>query len=339
MIKVGIIGANGYTGLELMKLICAHPKAELTMAVSRSNVGAKITDMYRNLNPALKGMEFCDLDINAIEKNCDVVFAALPHGASGEICGKLFDKGLKVIDLSADFRYNDIGLYESTYKVAHPRKDLIGKSAYGLCELNREKIKSSSLIGNPGCYTTTAILALTPLLKEGLISPKGIIIDAKSGTTGAGKKSDSDYNYCEVDENFKAYGVTTHRHTSEIEEKLSVNLSFAPHLLPVKRGILETIYTDASCSAADVTAAYEKFYGGEKFVSFYDEGILPELKWVVGSNSAAIGFKLDKRLNRLIIVACLDNLLKGASGQAVQNMNIICGLNEETGLTANGLYL
>lgn len=346
MIKVAIVGANGYTGLELMKLLANHPKAELVTAVSRSNAGTKISDMYPPLERYYGDKNFSELDIDAIAKSCDVAFTALPHASSAEIGGKLFDKGVKVIDLSADFRYNNLETYESTYKVKHPCPNLNTKAVYGLTEINRALIKKSGIIGNPGCYTTTSILPLYPLLKQKLISESGIIIDAKSGVTGAGRKSDVDYNICETVDNFKAYAVSTHRHTSEIEEKLTFGdkplvVQFTPHLLPVKRGILATIYAspNSGVKQADIASAYKTFYTGEQFVKVNAAGVMPELKWVVGSNVCQIGFKLDERTNRLIIVSVLDNLLKGASGAAVQNMNVMFGLSEGMGLPLVASYL
>lgn len=346
MIKVAIVGANGYTGFELMKILANHGEAKVKIAVSRSNAGTPIADLYAPLRNVYGDMKFEEFDADCIANECDVAFTALPHAASAEIGGKLFDKGVKIIDLSADFRYNSIDLFESTYKVTHPRPDLNEKAVYGLTEINRDKIKNSNIIGNPGCYTTTSILPLYPLLKEKLIKSEGIIIDAKSGITGAGRKSDVDYSFCEADGNFKAYGVTTHRHTTEIEEQLSFGserlaLSFTPHLLPVKRGILSTIYANLSSdiSAEQISSVYNKYYGNEQFVQVCSSGKLPELKWVTGSNVCSIGFVVDKRLNRVIIVSVLDNLIKGASGQAVQNMNVMFGLKEETGLSKVSMYL
>lgn len=246
MIKVGIVGANGYTGFELMRILAAHPAAEVVTAVSRSNAGTRVKDMYPPLGAVYGDMMFSDIDMEQLSA-CDVCFTALPHAASADIGGQLYDRGVKVIDLSADFRYDSLELYERTYGVTHPRPELNEQAVYGLPELFRDKIAKADIIGNPGCYTTASILALYPLLQAGLIDKDGIIIDAKSGVTGAGRKADVAYNYCETADNFKAYGVTTHRHTTEIEEKLGVSLSFTPHLLPVKRGILATIY--AGCTA------------------------------------------------------------------------------------------
>lgn len=344
-IRAAIIGANGYTGFELIKLLYNHPHFTLTAAASRSHAGKPVADLYPALGFAYGDTKFVAPDADAIAQSADVVFTALPHAASAQIGGQLYDKGVKVIDLSADFRYTDIGLYESTYGVTHPRPELNERAAYGLCEVNRAAIAKADIVGNPGCYTTCSILPLYPLLKSGVLSEKGIIIDAASGITGAGRKADEAYNFCETDENFKAYGVTTHRHTTEIEEKLSfgkkrIAVSFTPHLLPVKRGILATIYADLNggVTAADIDNAY-KMYADETFAVPLGEGRLPELKWVAGSNVCAFGYKLDRKCGRIVIVSAIDNLIKGASGQALQNANILFGLPENTGLPVIGNHL
>ena len=346
MIKASIIGANGYTGLELMNLLSCHPQAKIAHIVSRSNAGIKARQLYPTLH-RLGEKRFENLDLDAIAEGSDVVFSALPHSASAEVCGKLCRKGLKVIDLSADFRYRDKSVYEQWYKVKHPCPELCSRAVYGLPEIYREKIRGAQIVGNPGCYTTCSILALYPLLKEKAISPDGIIIDAKSGTSGAGRKAEADLSFCEVNENFKAYAVTTHRHTSEIEQELSlaagraVALSFTPHLLPIQRGILATIYCEPERGVmdGDIYSVYQKYYAGEPFVVINEEGVFPEIKHVRHSNYISIGFKLDKRINRLIIISALDNLVKGASGQAIQNMNIMFGLDERAGLEHLSRYI
>lgn len=345
MIRAVVIGANGYTGFELMKLIYNHPHLKLEAALSRSHAGTAIRSVYPPLGFAYGDKTFEEADATSVAKRADIVFTALPHAASATIGGQLFDAGIKVVDLSADFRYNDTRLYESTYGVTHPRPELNADAAYGLCEINREKIKRAQIVGNPGCYTTCSILPLYPLLKAGVISEKGVIIDAASGVTGAGRKAELPYSYCETDENFKAYGVTTHRHTTEIEEKLSLGdtriaVTFTPHLLPLKRGILATIYADLipGKTNADVDAAYE-IYRSEKFVVPLGEGVLPEIKWVTQSNVCAFGYKIDIKTNRIIIVSVIDNLIKGAAGQAIQNCNILFGLPEDEGLPLIGNYL
>lgn len=346
MINVSVIGANGYTGLELMCILANHPQVKIKHLVSRSNAGVAVTDVYPNLY-AYKDTKFEDTDIERISSDSDVVFTAFPHAASAEICSKFYDKGVKVIDLSADFRYKDIAVYEKWYKVTHPAPNLNKLAVYGMPEIYRNDIKNAKIIGNPGCYTTCSILSLYPLIKEGLIDIDSIIIDAKSGTSGAGRKASTDLLYCEVNENFKAYGVTTHRHTSEIEQELSLAagrelmLSFTPHLLPVQRGIFATIYCGIKGGAdgAEIYSAYKKYYGGEPFVIINEEGILPEIKHVKHTNYISIGFKIDRRLNRLVIIGVIDNLTKGASGQAVQNMNIMFGIDETTGLKNLSKYI
>lgn len=346
MVNVSIIGANGYTGLELMCIFANHPEAKIRHLVSRSNAGVPVTDIYPNLY-TYKDYVFEDMDAEKIAGDSDVVFTALPHGASAEICGVFYNKGVKVIDLSADFRYRDLSVYEKWYKVTHPDPALNFKAVYGLPEIYREKIKKADIIGNPGCYTTCSILPLYPLLKEKLIDEKSIIIDAKSGTSGAGRKAEINNLFCEVNENFKAYSVTSHRHTSEIEQELSfaagkeVMLSFTPHLLPLQRGILCTIYCNIqnAITAEEIYGAYAKYYANEPFVIVNKEGVLPEIKHVKNSNYISIGFKVDKRLNRLIIVSVIDNLTKGASGQAVQNMNLMFGIEETAGLKNLSKYI
>ncbi len=336
MIKVGIIGANGYTGFELMRLLSSHPGAEVVFAASRSLAGQKVADTYPTLKGFYGDMLYEDVDLKRAAK-CDVVFACLPHGQSAEICGKLIDGGTKVVDLSADYRYDDIDLYEKTYKIEHPRKDLAKEAVYGLPEYNRDKIAGARLIGNPGCYVTASVLALRPLTEAGIINKRTVIIDAKSGTSGAGRKGDVAYNFNEVDGNFKAYGVTTHRHTTEIEEKSGAVVTFTPHLLTIKRGILATVYCDLIGNEKDVDAAYAR-YEKEPFVHYLGSA-LPDIKTAAGSNCCYIGAKYEEKTGRLIVVSCIDNLIKGASGQAVQNMNVMFGLPETTGLPRVGFHL
>lgn len=336
-IKVSVMGAGGYTGQELLKILSAHPGAVIDKLIARSDAGKAVTDVFPGLT-ALKGYKFADTDADL--SGSDVVFSCLPHAASSEFIGSLYKKGIKAIDLSADFRYTDLQTYEDTYKVKHACPEVLGLAAYGLCELNRGKIKKAAVVGNPGCYTSCAILSLYPLLKEKLITAENIIIDAKSGVSGAGKKAETGFSFCEVNESFKAYGVTNHRHTSEIEEKLGeahkkpLAVCFTPHLLPLHRGILSTIYCTPKkdVSEKDIAAAYEKFYAGEPFITIMPYGTFPELKFVTNTNNFMLGYIFDKRNGRLIIISALDNLVKGASGQAVQNMNIMFGLDETMGL-------
>jgi N-acetyl-gamma-glutamyl-phosphate reductase len=341
LIQVSVLGATGYAGAELVRLLCGHSEVAIKHLYSKTYAGKEMAEVYPNFaGVSLPVLE--EPDIQTAAADSDVVFTSLPHGASGELIPALYAKGARIIDLSGDFRYNNAEVYEKWYGVTHPAPALLKESVYGLPELHREQIKKSRLIGNPGCYTTCAILALAPLIKAGVIEKDGIIIDAKSGTTGAGRSASLPFSFCEVDESFKAYKVAVHRHTSEIEQELSllcgedVLLSFTPHLLPIKRGILSTIY--ATYKGGDAAACYEAFYQDEPFVRFCPAG-LPEIKQVTGSNFCSIGFVHDKRLNRLIIVSVLDNLIKGAAGAAVQNMNLLFGLNETTGLSQPAWYL
>ena len=345
MVRVGILGATGYAGSELVRLLMQHEGVELTMLTSKSYEGQKMSEVY----PALKGV--CDIVLSSpepekVKENCDVVFTALPHGASKEVIPKLYELGLKVIDLSGDYRYNDQAVYEAWYKQPHSSPELLKESVYGLPELHRDEIKKTRLVGNPGCYTTCSILGLAPLLKNGAVSPKHIIIDAKSGVSGAGRGLAVDYHFCECTENMKAYKVATHRHTSEIEQELSlvagedITLSFTPHLVPMKRGIYATIYAELTemKSKEELLSLYHEFYKDEPFVRVYDEG-LPESNHVSGSNFVDIGLCVDERLGRVIVISAIDNLVKGAAGQAIQNMNLICGFPETQGLLGAGFYL
>lgn len=332
MIKVGIIGGNGYTGKELLSILLRHSEVSISYVISRKEAGMKVSDVFPSLD--------CDLlfsDVGAIDTYADVVFSCLPPTTSAEYAMKLHAPA-KFIDLSADFRYSDISLYENTYKAQHPCPDLNGSAVYGLSELYRNKIKEARIIGNPGCYATCAILSLYPLIKDGLITTNRLIIDAKSGTSGAGRKAELGVSFCEVNESFKAYAVTTHRHTGEIEHILTAltgketGVCFTPHLLPINRGILCTIYAELSCLDITEESIYNSYgiYGGEKFIKV--SGTLPEIKDVANSNYFHLGFRLDKKNRQLIIVSALDNLVKGAAGQAVQNMNIMFGYPEHTAL-------
>ena len=340
MIKVGIIGSTGYAGAELVRLLLGHKNAEIVWYGSRSYIDQKYADVYRNYFKLVENICRAE-DMDALAEEADVIFTATPQGLCASLVNEEILSKVKIIDLSADFRLKDVAVYEEWYKLEHKAPQYIEEAVYGLCEINREKIQPARLIANPGCYTTTSILSAYPLVKEGLIDPDTLIIDAKSGTTGAGRGLKLQNLYCEVNESIKAYGVASHRHTPEIEEQLSyaagrpVTISFTPHLVPMNRGILVTAYaslTDRSLTWADLQAAYERQYGGEKFIRLLDEGVCPETKWVEGSNFVDIGWKIDKRCGRVIIMAALDNLVKGAAGQAVQNMNLLFGEPEDEGL-------
>ncbi|MBP3359459.1 MAG: N-acetyl-gamma-glutamyl-phosphate reductase [Clostridia bacterium] len=345
MIKAAVLGATGYAGIELVRLLSSHPEVSLEILGSHSFCGQNISDVYRNFRHILD-LECTEVDMDAVAK-CDVAFTALPHGASKEVIPGLCERGVKVIDLSGDFRYDDPEVYKKWYGAEHSAPELLKKSVYGLCELHRDKIKNASLIGNPGCYTTCSILGAAPLMKSGLGSTSNIIVDAKSGVTGAGRGLGLPYHFCECTENSKAYKVATHRHTSEIEQELSklageeLMISFTPHLIPQKRGILATIYINLNkpCTTQELAELYADFYKDEFFVRVLAAGELPETKHVAGSNFVDIGVVADERLQRAVVVSALDNIVKGAAGQAVQNMNLMFGLPEGTGLTFPGFYL
>ena len=337
MIKVGIIGATGYAGSELVRLITQHPKAELVTMTSQSYAGQEYKEVYSNYSHLDYVCE--EEHIEEMAEKCDVIFLALPHGvASKKINADILSK-TKIIDLGADFRIQDVDVYEKWY-TTHYSKDILPEAVYGLCEINRDKIKGKRIVANPGCYTSCSILSLYPLVKEGMIDLSSIIIDAKSGATGAGRGLSLGNHYCELNESVKAYKVASHRHTPEIEEQLSIAagqdivLNFTPHLIPMDRGILATCYAtlNKKYTYDDIRKAYEKHYGNEHFIRLTKEGVFPETKWVKGSNFVDIGFTVDERTNRVIVIGALDNLFKGAAGQAVQNMNLMFGLDEAEGL-------
>lgn len=339
MIKVGIIGATGYAGGELVRILMGHKEVEIKWYGSRSYIDKKYSDVYRNLFEIVD-VKCMDDNMKVLAEQVDVIFTATPQGLCASlITEEILDK-VKVIDLSADFRLKDVATYEKWYGITHKHPEFIEEAVYGLCEINREAVKKARLIANPGCYTTCSILTIYPLAKEGLIDMHSIIIDAKSGTSGAGRGAKVDHLYCEVNENIKAYGVATHRHTPEIEEQLgyasgeTFALNFTPHLVPMNRGILVTSYATLKKDVTyeEVKAVYDKYYGTEKFVRVLDENVCPETKWVEGSNFVDVNFKIDPRTNRIIMMGAMDNLVKGAAGQAVQNMNLAFGLNESEGL-------
>lgn len=346
MIKAGVLGATGYAGIETVRLLLKHPNVKVTRVVSKSYAGQKLSDLYPNLR-GICDLLCAELDVQDIAENCEVVFTALPHGASKEVIPALYEKGLKIIDLSGDFRYNDIKVYEQWYGQPHSAPELLKQSVYGLCELHRDEIPKHRLVGNPGCYTTCSILGLAPLVANKICDTKNLIIDAKSGVTGAGRGLNLPNLFCECTETMKAYKIATHRHTSEIEQELSLlageelMVSFTPHLAPMKRGILATCYANltAKKTAEEIVNLYREFYKNDEFVRVYPAGELPEIKHIAGSNYVGIGVAADERLNRAIIISCIDNLVKGAAGQAVQNMNLLFGLAENTGLTDAGMYL
>lgn len=339
MIKVGIIGATGYAGGELVRILMGHKDAEIKWYGSRSYVDQKYADVYRNMFQIVDA-KCMDDNMEELADQVDVIFTATPQGLCASLVNEEILSKTKIIDLSADFRLKDVNVYEEWYKIEHKAPQYIDEAVYGLCEINRDLVKSARIVANPGCYTTCSILTAYPLAKEGLIDMSTLIIDAKSGTSGAGRGAKLPNLYCEVNENIKAYGVATHRHTPEIEEQLGyasgekVVLNFTPHLVPMNRGILATEYATLKKKVTyeEVKAVYDQYYAKEKFVRVLDRDVCPETKWVEGSNYVDIGFKIDPRTNRIIMMGAIDNLVKGAAGQAVQNMNLLFGLPEDEGL-------
>ena len=345
MIKAGIIGSTGYAGAELVRLLLNHPEVEIVWYGSRSYTDKKYASVYQNFFKLIDA-KCMDDNMDELAGSVDVIFTATPQGlCAGLVNDEILSK-VKIIDLSADFRLKDVSTYEKWYGITHAAPQYIDEAVYGLCEINREDIKKARLIANPGCYTTCSILTALPLVREFVIDPNTLIVDAKSGTSGAGRGAKVNNLFCEVNESIKAYGVTTHRHTPEIEEQLSyacgedVMINFTPHLVPMNRGILVTAYADLheKVSYEDVKAIYEKYYGDEYFIRLLDKDVCPETRWVEGSNFVDIGFKIDERTGRIIMMGALDNLVKGAAGQAVQNMNIIFGLRENMGLELVPLF-
>lgn len=339
MIKVGIIGATGYAGGELVRILSGHKDAEIKWYGSRSYIDRKYADVYRNMFQIVDAVCMDD-NMEELASQVDVIFTATPQGLCASLVNEEILSKTKIIDLSADFRLKDVKVYEEWYKIEHKAPRFLEEAVYGLCEVNRESVRNARLVANPGCYTTCSILTAYPLAKEGLIDMSTLIIDAKSGTSGAGRGAKVPNLFCEVNENIKAYGVASHRHTPEIEEQLGyaageqVTLSFTPHLVPMNRGILATEYAKLTkdVSWEDVKAVYDKYYGDEKFIRVLGKDVCPETKWVEGSNYVDIGFKIDPRTNRIIMMGAIDNLVKGAAGQAVQNMNLMFGLEESEGL-------
>lgn len=344
MIKAGIIGATGYAGGELVRILANHRDVKVVWYGSHSYIDQRYSDVYRNMFRVVE--DVCrDDNLAELAKEADVIFTATPQGfLAGLLTEDLLSK-TKIVDLSADYRIKDVEVYEKWYGIQHKSPQFISEAVYGLCEVNRDKITKTRLVANPGCYTTCSILTAYPLVREGLIDVDTLIIDAKSGTSGAGRGAKTANLFCEVNENIKAYGVASHRHTPEIEEQLGyagncqVTVNFTPHLVPMNRGILVTEYTslrkkaDGSLpSYEEIRAVYDKYYGNEKFIRVLEKGVCPETKWVEGSNYVDIGFVTDQRTGRIILMGALDNLVKGAAGQAVQNMNLLFGLQENTGL-------
>ena len=339
MIKAGIIGATGYAGAELVRILMGHKEVEIVWYGSRSYIDQKYASVYHNMFEIVDATCLDD-NMEALCEQVDVIFTATPQGFLASVLTEKILSKTKIVDLSADFRIKDVATYEKWYKIEHKSPQFIEEAVYGLCEINRDKVKGARLVANPGCYTTCSILTAYPLVKEGLIDPDTLIIDAKSGTSGAGRGAKVANLFCEVNENIKAYGVTTHRHTPEIEEQLSyaageeVIINFTPHLVPMQRGILVTAYANLKKKVTydEVRAIYDKYYGNEFFIRVLDKDVCPETRWVEGSNFADVNFKIDPRTNRIVMMGAIDNMVKGAAGQAIQNMNLMFGLPENTGL-------
>ena len=344
MMKVAIFGASGYTGQELTRILLGHTGVKLVAVTSRRFAGLPVTEVFPSLH-GLTSLKYKNATPAGISNLCDIVFLALPHGVSMKIAPEFIRAGKKVIDLSADYRLRDLKTYETWYG-KHSSAKFIKDAVYGIPELYRQKIKKTKLIANPGCYPTSIILGLAPVLKKKLIDISTIIADSASGVSGAGREPLTGSLFCEVDGGFKAYKVGKHRHLPEIEQELNAlagkkfPISFTPHLLPVKRGILSTIYATLKkdISLPELHSLYSSFYAEEKFVRICPAGIYPNISSVCGSNYCDIGLAVDLRTKKVIIIAAIDNLIKGAAGQAVQNMNIICGFKEDTGLQAAPLY-
>lgn len=339
MIKVGIIGATGYAGSELVRILLGHKDVEIKWYGSRSYIDKKYASIYQNFFQ-LVDANCMDDNMEVLADQVDVIFTATPQGLCASLVNEEILSKVKIIDLSADFRIKDVKVYEEWYKLEHKSPQFIEEAVYGLCEINREDVKKARLVANPGCYTTCSILTCYPLVKEGIIDPNTIIVDAKSATSGAGRGAKVDNLFCEVNENMKAYGVATHRHTPEIEEQLGyacgekITINFTPHLVPMNRGILATAYASLKKDVTyeEVKAIYDKYYADEKFVRVLEKDVCPQTKWVEGSNYVDVNFKIDPRTNRIIMMGAIDNLVKGAAGQAVQNMNLMFGLKESEGL-------
>ena len=345
MIRVGIIRATGYAGGELVRILLNHKDAKIVWYGSRSYIDKKYYQVYQNMFQLVE--DICkDDNLEELAKQVDVIFTATPQGFLAGLLSEEILSQVKIVDLSADYRIKDVATYEKWYGIEHKSPQFIEEAVYGLCEINRDKItEKTRLVANPGCYTTCSILTAYPMVKEGMIDVNTLIVDAKSGTSGAGRGAKVPNLFCEVNENMKAYGVASHRHTPEIEEQLGyagncqVTINFTPHLVPMNRGILATEYATVKRKPdgtlptyEEVKAVYDKYYANEKFVRVLDKGSCPETKWVEGSNYVDINFVIDERTGRIIMMGALDNLVKGAAGQAVQNMNLLFGLPESEGL-------
>ncbi len=351
-VRVGIVGASGYSGEEMVRLMLGHPLADLTVVTSRQYAGQSLGEVFPKFSshPKAQELRFSEPQPSAFGAQAEVFFLALPHGVAAEIAIPLLDQGKRVIDLSADFRLRDAAVYQDFYNHEHPAPHLLQQAVYGLPEAYRDRIRTASLVASPGCYPTSILVPLLPLLKRGLITSEGIIANSLSGVSGAGRKAELDYLFVECNESMRAYGLPKHRHLSEIEQELSVAagrpvvIQFTPHLIPVNRGILTTLYATpvqasqgtaaATALSAEVGQAYREAYGNEPFVRVLTGKRLPDTKNVVGTNFLEFAWRVDPRTGRLVLISAEDNIVKGASGQAVQSMNLMCGFPETAGLLA-----
>lgn len=350
-VRAAIVGASGYSGEELVRLLLNHPHVDLTAVTSRASAGQTVAQVFPRFasHPEARSLRFSDPNSAVLATQADVVFLALPHGVAAEFAVPLQAAGVNVIDLSADFRLRSAAVYQEFYTHEHPAPELLSRAVYGLPEVYRDQIRTASLIASPGCYPTSILLPTLPLLRSRLIRPAGIIADSLSGVSGAGRKAEADYLFCECNESVRPYGVPKHRHLSEIEQELSlaagepVTIQFTPHLIPVNRGILTTLYLsptrhfaqaeEAAALSEEIAACYRAAYGREPFVRVLEGKALPDTKNVVGTNTLELAWRLDPRTGRLIVMSAEDNIIKGASGQAIQSMNILYGFPETAGLT------
>jgi len=339
MVKIGIVGGTGYTGVELLRILASHPEADVRAITSRGDAGTRVVDMFSSLRGHYDGLAFTAPDATDL-KSCDVVFFATPHGVAMAQARGLVEAGVKIIDLAADFRLRDPAVFEKWYKMPHACSDLLAESVYGLPEFNREAIRKARIVGNPGCYPTSMQLGLVPLLEAGIVDSERLIADCKSGASGAGRKAEVGLLLAEMTDNFKAYGVTAHRHHPETVQELQlhskspVKLVFTPHLLPIIRGIHSTLYARLTRTDVDLQKLFEDRYRGEPFIDVMPPGSMPETRSVRASNVARIAVHRPGNADMVTVLVVEDNLVKGAAGQAVQNMNLMFGLPETAGLTA-----
>ena len=337
--KIGIVGATGYTGIELIRILLSHSEADISIITSETNAGVKISELYPNLL-GIFDKKLVSFNVQEFKREkIELAFLCVPHGKSMSIVPELNSLGIKVIDLGADYRFKDYKIYEKWYKLNHLSPELLSKSVYGLPKIFRNKIKKAKIVGNPGCYTTASILSLYQMVNEGLVDKEFIVIDALSGVSGAGKKITPETNFLNVNEDVSAYKVVEHRHTPEITSLLKAKINFTPHLVPLNRGILVTAYAylKKKMNNKNILQVYKNYYGTEKFIKILEQDMYPKLSDVKGTNNCIIGFKLKEDTKSIIVVAAIDNLVKGASGQAVQNMNVMSNFKEEEGLINKGI--